>query len=479
MESLARLLNPASALIIRQPTLGLALAAAFTTIFLSIVLGGRENEEPRSVGFLVIKKLARLAWALTLLGLLGTAVTLLRSQVSTTLAAFRHDHGRITEANLAAVRTIWGSEQAQGDLAVNLGYDQDETEEIYSSKDPTEAIRRTKRVHHEIADSPFISERHEVTLRENPRPKGSALYAGYETDCRYTWKLRNPADRAVDAILRFPLPSTNAMFNGLEVMVNEASALGIMRVEDHHLVLDRALKAGEALTVSIAFQSRGLDHWYFQVREQREIRDFALMLKLPDLPQNRLNNPGGCMTPTSDAPLGAGGTLRTYQLDHALSDKGMGIELPTPVQPGALADAKLDETDKAWVLQFAAVLLGLTLARGAAIGALGSTLVGAAVALGYGLIGDLSDTWLGFWGAYLAILTPLLFVLGFILTRTVKGVEGRMIAGELICFGLVFPCLAGLDQNHQMLYLNACALILLITAAGQLADRRGTEFARR
>src|SRR6185295_3693440 len=112
----------------------------------------------------------------------------------------------------------------------------------------------------------------------------------------------------------------------------------------------------------IAFTSRGMSSWYFQVREPGEIRDFLLTITLPDVPKGRLNNPEGCMTPTAIKPtLDNLGSILTYRLDHAITSKGMGIALPPPPQPGAATNGVLAETERAWLLVFAMLVFGLTL----------------------------------------------------------------------------------------------------------------------
>src|SRR2546423_6812502 len=62
--------------------------------------------------------------------------------------------------------------------------------------------------------------------------------------------------------------------------------------------------------------------------------------------------------PTADKQ----GSILTYRLDHAISGKGMGVALPTPPQPGALTNAVLAEVERGWLLIFAMLILGLTLA---------------------------------------------------------------------------------------------------------------------
>src|SRR5690348_10669564 len=205
--------------------------------------------------------------------------------------------------------------------------------------------------------------------------------------------------------------------------------------------------------------------WYMQVKEAREIRDFTLTLNLPDLTKAHLNNPEGCMSPTDVKPTTNGqGSILTYRLDHAISNKGMGIAFPTPPQPGEITNAVLGETERSWLLIFALLVLGLTitLARHAV---LISLLFGAATALGYALLGDFSDLLFGFWGTAALILLPAFILLAWLLYKLSRGINGRLMAGQLLLYGILLPCLAGLDAERQSLYLNICAgLFLAFTA---------------
>ncbi len=449
-----------------QPLFTLLLGAALAAVFLHVVL---KTESPTTLGWAVWKWLGRFLWGTTLVVLLLGAALGLSNYLGRTAACFRHDHGRVTEANLGAVRTIWGPEQTQGDLSVALRWEEEQLERL-ESEDPTRpTVTRKRKVVHTVDENPFVSERHAVTLRQNPRRKGPAVYPGYTTECRFAWRLRNPAPREVTATLRFPLPAASAIYDDLAVALNGVSVRDRLRIRSHALELEQPLKPGEEIACEISFKSRGLSHWYFQVRDPREIRDFELKLTLPDLPRKSLNYPEGCMTPTETAETSTGVQL-TYRLDRALSSKGMGIELPKLTQPGELAGAVLDEARKGWVLLFAALLLGGTLA-GYKHTALLTVLVATAVALAYALLGDFSDTWLGFWGTGLVVVVPMFVLLVAALWRVLPGAEGRGVAVELIAFGLFYPMLAGLDDKRQLLYLNLSAALLLLVVAWQVARR--------
>jgi hypothetical protein len=115
------------------------------------------------------------------------------------------------------------------------------------------------------------------------------------------------------------------------------------------------------------------------------------------------------------------------------------------------------------------MLLGLTLAQ-ANYGVLLTVLFGAAGACVYGLLGDFSDVLFGFWGAASFILVPAFASLAWLVIRFTPRSSARPLAFQCLLFGLLYPCLAGLDTDRQSLYFNLAALSFLGFAAWQLAS---------
>ncbi|MDB6123193.1 MAG: hypothetical protein JWQ71_2186 [Pedosphaera sp.] len=399
-QLLSKLLGRAGDLSDVQPLIALFLGGALLAVFLSVMFHRKskssESGSPNLLWTLYVQA-GLLLWALFMVIFLVGGMSTLRSYLRQTVANFQRNHGRITEANYNAVQTIWGEEQDQGELKADLYYEEEVTERIESEDITKPAVLRKKTLRHTITSNPFVSAKHQVELRQNARKKGSALYGGYETKCRFTWKLKNPTDRPLSSNLKFPLPASGAMYDDLSATLNGKDVLAEMQLKEAALILPRELKPGEELDLQIGFKSRGMSFWYLQVKEAREIRDFTLTLVLPDLAKVRLNYPEGCMTPTEIRPTADGqGSVLVYRLDHAISNKGMGISLPTLPQPGETTKAVLGETERSWLLIFAMLVLGLTLAS-VKHAVLISLLFGAGTALGYGLLGDFSDLLFGFW----------------------------------------------------------------------------------
>ena len=473
---LSRILHSANALANAEPIISLFLGAALLTVFYAALQRSVTLQSPAPSGllWLIYQHVGRLIYAASLVALLLSTIVVLRTYLRQTANDFQRTHGRITQANYDAVQTIWGAEQVQNELNVDIYHDEQSVERI-ESEDPTKpALLRPKSVRKSVSGNPFVSAQHAVTLRQNPRKKGSAYYGGYETDCSFDWQLRNPSDTNQQCILTFPLPADGAMYDSLAATMDGVDVSPAMVIKDSSLVLERELQPNQEFHFHIAFKSRGLSYWYFQVREAREIRDFTLVLTLPDMTKAKLNYPDDCMTPTKVEPTADGvGSVLTYRLDHALTQKGMGISLPKLPQPGETTRAVLGQTEDAWLLVVALLLLGVTLG-GTPRGALYAVIFATATAFGYGLVADFSDLLFGFWGTAVFVLLPLFLTLAWLLSRVASNI-GRPLAGLYVIYSVVYPCLAGLDGDRGSLYFDLCAFALLVFSTWLLTKSVVTE----
>jgi len=457
-------LNRASDLAGTEPILALFLGGALVAVFVS-AYAHAPRQTDRTLVWTLYDHALRLIRAILFLALIASTIGALRIYIRHSITNFQRTHGRVTEANYNSVQTIWGPEQQQGELRVEIYTDEEVTERIESEDLTKPAVLRKRTVRRHATGNPFISANHQVTLRQNSRKKGSALYGGYDTDCRFAWRLRNPDSQPHNATLTFPLPSAAAMYDDLSVTLNGADVLPQAQIRDGALVLIHNVAPNETMDIRLGFKSRGMALWFFQVREQREIRDFTLTLNLPDLPREKLNYPEGCMTPTKiDSTVDRTGSILTYRLDHALSNKGMGLALPALPQPGAATNAVLTETDRAWLLVTAMLLLTLTLA-GVEHAVIFSILFATTIAFAYGLLADFSDLLFGFWPTAAFVFCPIILALTIIAIRAMPSQVVRRIALQLVLFGVVYPCVAGFDAERQPLYLNICSLIFLVLIA--------------
>ncbi len=63
------------------------------------------------------------------------------------------------------------------------------------------------------------------------------------------------------------------------------------------------------------------------------------------------------------------------------------------------------------------------------------------------------------------LLVPWFVLLAWLLARCGPGTVGKVLAGQFLIFGIVYPCLAGLDSDRQSLYFDLSAVLYLVMAA--------------
>ena len=129
----------------------------------------------------------------------------------------------------------------------------------------------------------------------------------------------------------------------------------------------------------------------------------------------------------------------------------------------------LGQVDGAWLFVFALLALTFTLAE-VRHAPLLTLLFATATAFGYGLLAGFSDLLFGFWLTALFVVLPLFLLLAYFLRRLAPQ-AGKWLAPQFLLFSIVYPCLAGMDNDRETLYLNLCALVFLAFAAAQIVKQ--------
>lgn len=390
----------------------------------------------------------------------GVRVSLARTEYD-----FRRQHGRVSETNLSSVESIWGRPHVQRDLTVYHTYQVPVTEEVRD-----QLGRIVTRTHMETREAPQNSitrTRGEVTLTRSERQKGSAKYPGFTLDCRFEYTVQNFADRRTDARYDFPLSPEQTMFDGFTVLVNDQDMSSKLQFDPYDVTWTLPMEPGQINHVRITYRSRGLERFYYQVSDVREIRDFLLTLHLPDIPLKDVNYPEGCITPTTRVADGRGAVL-TWQLDRALTTRGMGIALPEPEQPGATVARVLRVAWHAGMLLLVTVVI-TAIALGLGFNALRAALLAAIFVGECMLLAAVSDYLPHFWLAYLLAVIPAVLAGALV-------VGGRRAPLPLLALILVFmagaPLLALFPDVMPSLLLGLDVLTVLYLAALGIAALR-------
>jgi len=370
-----------------------------------------------------------------------------RAVLNDNARTFSATHGRVSEANLNSVKTIWGEPHIQRELNARLvdksGADSESDDSVLVTDDAITAFTGV------------------IAMQINERRKGSALYSGFEAQLDLVYEIHNPAEVAATADLHFPLMEQR-LLEDLHVDVDGRAVedltigSGVRWSED--------LDPGETIRVRVAYRTRGVEMLYYQVPQARHLRDFELTVDITGMLPSQVNYPGSCLTPSAVEPLGDAGTRLRWTLDHAITTAGMGVALPHPIQPGAEVALVLSRSPYGLMLLVVGVSLTL-LVRRDRLSFLDLALLAAGYCVLFLTMAAVSDTPLGFWGS-LALGASLATGLSSWLFR--RHAARRPIALLVGFFALVYP-LAGLLPEHEpsidggvavglILYLFALAL---------------------
>ena len=154
-EIVLRIAGRASDLADTQPLLALCLGAALFTVFLSLWLRPvAVTEGKTSLLWTLYHQAARLLLALSVVLVLTQTLGVLRGYLRRSVAHFQQTHGRVTEANYHAVQTIWGAEQTQRELTLQVSYEEEITERTEFEDPAKPAIIRKKTVKHNVVGNP-------------------------------------------------------------------------------------------------------------------------------------------------------------------------------------------------------------------------------------------------------------------------------------------------------------------------------------
>ncbi|MBX7079216.1 MAG: hypothetical protein K1X88_08540 [Nannocystaceae bacterium] len=387
-----------------EPVVGLMMAVAAVVTFAALY---RRDGGPGPGPWAWLRRVVEAGTLATLLmGLLWA----FRAVLGGNAVAFHAEHGRVSEANFHSLQTIWGAPHVQRELVVRH-YRKVVTREEQFRDDPTLPPVFRDVESEEIVDQDAITRAHgDVVVVPNLRKKGSGVYSGFEATFAVEYEVVNPSPHATRTELELPL-SGQVLYDELRVTVDGAELGPELRVDADALRWERAMAPGERITVAIGYATRGVEHFYYQIPEPREIRDFALAMRVVGLPRADVNYPEGCLTPSSIDSDGDDLLLR-WELDRSLTTAGMGVALPRPEQPGAAVGAVLSRSPYALMLLVGAVCLTLlidSMGRTGrdAVALLDVALTCACYSLMFVIMSAAADA-LGLWGALAAGAAPCL-----------------------------------------------------------------------
>ena len=377
--------------------------------------------------------------AILFLGLLWAFRSILTNNNTT----FYSTHGSLSEATLFSAQSIWGKPHIQRELAVNHFVETVVQEEI-PREDPTKPpLYRNTKVRQQVPQNSILSFEGQVDMTLNEREKGYALYNGFVVNARFEYSIINDSNLETEAEFAFPLSPGQTMYDKFTILEDGQDISSKLRFSKDLVQWKRTMQFQQQSKIVVTYTSRGMEHLYYQVPAQREIKNFVLTLTVDRLPVSLLNYPEGCLTPTEIKPTGdQRGSILTWKLDRAVTVAGMGVALPQPQQPGAQVLRALLNSPYALTLLITMVALTLLIC-GELARFLDLALLAGAYCVQFLIMAALSDSSFGFWGSLIlgACVTG---VLTFLLFRRYSSVLIRVLTLVLVGFFTIIYPLAGL-----------------------------------
>jgi hypothetical protein len=401
-----------------------------------------------------------------------------RMVLNDNMRTFYSTHGSLSEVSRVSAWSIWGRPHTQVELTVNHFREVEIVEELPREDITKLPLYRTVKEDQQVEQNSIVGFVGDIQMKLSERRKGYALYSGYVLDVVLQYDVVNDTDIETEAVFTFPLSAGQTLFENLIIQMDDRDLSADLRFASDVISWTSVMQPHQESEIVITYSSRGMDHFYYQIPVQREIKNFVLTLTIDRLPVSLLNYPDGVITPTNiQATEDGNGSILTWELDRAVTVAGMGVALPQPTQPGAQVLRVLVLSSYAMTLLGAMLALTM-LIWGMHVRFLDLSLLLAVYSMQFIIMAAISDYFFGFWGSLL-VGAALTMFLAYLLFRKLPSRPLRIIIYVLVgFFTIVYPLsglLSELSQQDAFNMLVQVGLILYITILSLYSSRKLAE----
>lgn len=255
------------------------------------------------------------------------------------------------------VQRIWGDPQAQ--TAPTISYTT-ERARLEKSQVDGKAVTRTVK-HIDTHCLPLTGSDLKVGLRLDHRQKGLLWYATYAVKFSGAYQFHNNTGQDRLLTVSFPFPSQSSIYDGFAMKVRNTPWAKNPESVDGQVRGVVLVRAGETVTVDVAYGSQGMDRWSYRLSTTdkiAELRNFRLEI-LTDF--GAIDFPEDTIAPTHKEKTSDGWRL-TWRYTSLLSGANIGLLMPQKLQPGPLA-AEISFFAPVSLFFFFVVMLVITLVR--------------------------------------------------------------------------------------------------------------------
>jgi len=253
----------------------------------------------------------------------------------------------------------WGEQRIQTRMEVRDGLWQ-EVEEVAEE-------RHSKAVQTSSSDIT-------VDLALDQRLKGLMWFPLYDVDFAGAWAYTHREEVAGDLTVSLSFPTADGLYDAFRFEVDGVDLAGELRPEAGAVAATVPVQPGQTVTLDVGYASRGKDIWrYVPAPDVANLEDFRLTMTTDFA---RIDFPSYTMSPSSKHYTDEGWTL-TWDFSRIVTGHDIGMVMPVPIQPGALA-AKLAFSAPISLMFFFLLLFVLSVMRGIEIHPINYLFLGAA-----------------------------------------------------------------------------------------------------
>jgi hypothetical protein len=235
-----------------------------------------------------------------------------------------------------SVDELWGRPQHQQAPSLRFRWRTEVVRERTEQQDgKMKLVRVRETLEHEKPVS-AASSSVAVALELDPRLKGLIWYALYDVrfDGRYRYVHDEQEHGAV--AIEFKFPDAAGIYDDFVLVVNGVERPEARRPSEGAVRLEVPVAPGEVVEYAVGYRSRGLDAWVYQPGEAAaSLRDFTLEITTDF---DAIDFAPATMSPSTKARAADGWRLG-WRFRQVVTGQGIGLSMPTRIQPGELASA--------------------------------------------------------------------------------------------------------------------------------------------
>ena len=230
----------------------------------------------------------------------------------------------------SAVGRLWGNAQRQP--APRVYYRTVKSNRVQTTRDTARGPLTVSETKTEITDHPLLIDASDldVNLNLEHRKKGLLWYSTYRVRFAARYRVVNYTAEPREILFDFAFPNSDGVYDNFRFAIGGREEPNL-QVDAGKLSGKLKLEPGQAETVEIAYQSQGLEEWWYDLGENvNQAKNFSLAMTTDF---SDIDFPPGTISPTEKEPTRDSWKLM-WRYSSLLSGVKIGMIMPHKLNPG-------------------------------------------------------------------------------------------------------------------------------------------------